>query len=102
MPKLFYSSSEVAEILDINISKVRFYEKAFNLNFQRSGRDRKITEKDIARLRSIIETKDKGNLTLTGTKRKLSNKTDANKNKNALIAKLQTIRAFLVETLDGL
>ena len=100
--KLFYNTSEVAEMLDINASKVRFYEKEFKLNFERSGRDRRITLKDIERLKKIIEEKEKGNLTLRGTHRKLNKKTDANKNKNALKAKLLTIKAFLTETLEDL
>ena len=98
--KLFYNTNEVAEILGINASKVRFYEKEFKLRFERVGRERKITQKDIDRLRQIIEEKTKGNLTLKGTHRRLNKKTDVNKNKNALKAKLLTIRAFLQETLD--
>lgn len=100
--KLYYNTSEVADMLDINASKVRFYEKEFKLNFERSGRDRRITLKDVERLKKIIEEKEKGSLTLRGTHRKLNNKTDVNKNKNALKAKLLTIKAFLIETLDEL
>lgn len=102
MAKLYYSTSEVAEMLDINASKIRFYEKAFRLNFERSGRDRKITMKEIDNLRKIISEKDKGSLTLEGTKKRLNNKTDINKNKNALKAKLLIIRAFLLEALEEL
>jgi DNA-binding transcriptional MerR regulator len=99
MTKLFYSTSEVAEMLDVNISRIRFYEKKFNLRFKRNGQDRQITEKDIEVLRDIILNADNGGLTLKGVKRKISNKSDQNKTKNALKAKLLTIRAFLVETL---
>ena len=99
MAKLFYSTSEVAEMLDVNVSRIRFYEKKFNLRFKRNGQDRQITEKDIEVLRDIILNADKGGLTLKGVKRKISNKSDENKTKNALKAKLLTIRAFLVETL---
>jgi hypothetical protein len=38
-------------------------------------------------------------LTLKGTHKKLNQKTDVNKSKNALKDKLLTIRAFLQETL---
>ena len=58
-----------------------------------------ITEKDIEILRDIIVNADRGGLTLKGVKRKISNKSDENKTKNALKAKLLIIRAFLVETL---
>jgi DNA-binding transcriptional MerR regulator len=99
MAKLFYSTSEVAEMLDVNVSRIRFYEKKFNLRFKRNGQDRQITEKDIEILRDIILNADRGGLTLKGVKRKISNKSDQNKTKNALKAKLLTIRTFLVETL---
>lgn len=87
-------------MLDVNVSRIRFYEKKFNLRFKRNGQDRQLTQKDIEMLRDIITNADKGGLTLKGVKRKISNKSDENKTKNALRAKLLTIRAFLVETLD--
>ncbi|MFY7909490.1 MAG: MerR family transcriptional regulator [Emticicia sp.] len=99
MTKLYYSTSEVAEMLEVNISRIRFYEKKFNLRFKRNGQDRQLTQKDIEVLRDIIVNADKGGLTLKGVKRKISNKSDENKNKNALKAKLLTVRAFLVDTL---
>ncbi|MBA4849779.1 helix-turn-helix domain-containing protein [Emticicia sp. BO119] len=97
--KLFYTTNEVAEILGVTASKIRFYEKKFRLRFERNGRDRKITKKDIDRLREIIEVKNAGTLTLKGTERKINKKTDLNKSKNALKTRLLTIRAFLQEAL---
>jgi excisionase family DNA binding protein len=100
--KLFYTTNEVAEILGVTASKIRFYEKNFKLRFERSGRDRKLTQKDIDKLREIIDVKSKGTLTLKGTERKINKKTDLNKSKNALKSRLLTIRAFLKETLNEL
>jgi DNA-binding transcriptional MerR regulator len=102
MAKLYYSTIETAEILGIESHTVRYYEKALKLNFARHGRDRKITLNDIEQLRAIISEKNKGNLTLKGARRKLNQKTDVNKTKNAIRAKLLTIKAFLVETLENL
>lgn len=98
--KLFYTTNEVAEILGVTASKIRFYEKKFKLRFERSGRDRKLTQKDIDKLREIIDVKSKGTLTLKGTERKINKKTDLNKSKNALKERLLSIRAFLKETLS--
>ena len=98
--KLYYKTSEAAEILGVEDHTVRYYEKEFKLNFVRHGRDRKITMKDIDKLRAIIEEKQKGTLTLKGTHKKLNQKTDVNKSKNALKDKLLTIRAFLQDTLN--
>ena len=100
--KLYYKTSEAAEILGVEDHTVRYYEKEFNLNFKRAGRDRQITMKDIDYLRNIIAAKSKGTLTLKGTHTQLNNKTDINKNKTALKAKLLTIKAFLQETLAEL
>ena len=97
--KLFYTTNEVADILGVTASKIRFYEKKFKLRFERSGRDRKLTQKDIDKLREIIEVKSSGTLTLKGTERKINKKTDLNKSKNALKTRLLTIRAFLEDTL---
>ncbi|MFD2522749.1 MerR family transcriptional regulator [Emticicia soli] len=100
--KLFYTTNEVADILEVTASKIRFYEKKFNLRFERYGRDRKLTQKDIDKLREIIDEKSKGTLTLKGTERKINKKTDVNKSKNALRSRLLTIRKFLQETLDDI
>ncbi|RYU95780.1 helix-turn-helix domain-containing protein [Emticicia agri] len=100
--KLFYTTNEVSEILGVTASKIRFYEKKFKLRFERNGRDRKLTQKDIDKLREIIEVKSKGTLTLKGTERKINKKTDLNKSKNALKTRLLTIRAFLQQTLNEL
>lgn len=102
MAKLFYSTIEAAELLGVESHTVRYYEKALKLRFARHGRDRKITLNDIEQLRLIITEKEKGNLTLKGARRKLNLKTDENKTKNAIRAKLLTIKAFLVETLENL
>ncbi|WP_337044820.1 MerR family transcriptional regulator [Emticicia sp. 17c] len=100
--KLFYSTNEVAEILGVKASKIRFYENKFKLRFERFGRDRKLTQKDIDKLREIINEKSKGNLTLQGTARRINKKTDLNKSKKALLGRLLTIRAFLQDTLQEL
>jgi DNA-binding transcriptional MerR regulator len=102
MAKLYYSTIEAAEILGVESHTVRYYEKTFRMNFIRHGRDRKITMQDIEYLKTIIQEKERGNLTLKGAHRKLNQKTDVNKNKNAIRAKLLTIKAFLVETLGNL
>jgi DNA-binding transcriptional MerR regulator len=93
--KLYYKTSEAAEILGVEDHTIRYYEKEFKLNFKRNGRDRQITMTQIEYLRNIIEEKSKGTLTLKGAHRKLNNKTDVNKSKNSLKTKLLSIREFL-------
>ena len=57
--KLYYKTSEAAEILGVENHTIRYYEKEFKLNFARSGRDRQITTKQIEFLRQIIDEKAK-------------------------------------------
>ncbi len=96
----YYSTSEAAKILNVHPAIIRRYEVEFDLEFHRVGRDRKLSEKDIEKLREIIKVTQKKNLTLKGAKMKLNNKTLKNKTKNALISKLKKIRAFLVASLE--
>ncbi len=95
----YYSTTEAAKLLNVHPAIIRRYEAEFDLDFHRVGRERKISEKDLERLREIINVTQKKNLTLKGAKVKLNNKTLKNKTKNALISKLKKIRAFLEASL---
>lgn len=104
--KLYYSISEVAELLNVNQSLIRFWEKEFNeflkTKKNRNGK-RMFTIKEINTLRTIYNlTKEKG-FTLQGARNYLhANKTSAEK--DAMIAQtLQNMKKFLLDlyqTLD--
>lgn len=59
---LYYSTSQVAKILDLTDSKVRYYTTEFKdiLNIQVYNKQRRFTKSDIDKLRFLVELKDSG------------------------------------------
>lgn len=100
MNKLYYSISEVSEILEIPVSKVRFWANTFSkkINPSRTTKgNRQFTQEDIETLRNIRFLVEERGLTLDGVKRELrSGNTSADKTVKALES-LKTIRAQLME-----
>ncbi len=76
MKKVYYSISEVAKILEIKSSVLRFWEKEFKeLKLKRSkGGRRFYKEKDIALLRKIKKLLYEDGLTIKGAKTALKKK----------------------------
>ena len=73
LDKLYYSIGEVADLLEINASNIRYWEKEFpKLKPKKSTRgNRKFTKEDILLLAAIKEwVKDKG-FTIDGARKKL-------------------------------
>lgn len=70
--KLYYSIGEVATIFSTTASRIRFYEEYFELGVGRNRKgDRRFTEKDICRVRYVIELIEEG-YTLNGIYKKLN------------------------------
>ncbi len=99
--KLYYSIGEVAQMLDVNASLLRFWEKEFpSLRPVKNKKgDRSYTRQDIDLLRRILYlTRDCG-FTLDGAREQL--KGGSTPNKNIQIAdRLTEVRSFLVELKD--
>ena len=96
--KLFYSIGEVAEMLEVNTSMLRFWETEFSeLRPLKNKRGiRSYTQKDIDLLRRIIYlTKDCG-LTLDGTRQQLRNGKTPDKQRQ-MVETLTEIKNFLLE-----
>ena len=77
--KLFYKISEVAEIFDINISAVRFWEKEFDILKPKKNKkgNRLFTHKDIENIKIIHYLLKEQGFTVEGAKKKLKeNKLD--------------------------
>lgn len=105
MEKLYYSISEVAEILGENISLVRFWSNNFKrfLKLSRSSKgNRQYTSEDITTLKEIhFLVKEKG-MTLEGAAKELSeHKGTVTKSVKALDC-LKEIRSQLVEIKQSL
>ncbi|MDD3195848.1 MAG: MerR family transcriptional regulator [Paludibacter sp.] len=97
MEKHFYSISEVAEMLGINQSNLRFWEKEFKQLRPRryKGGTRFYTAEDIATVKQIKYLVDVQKLTLDGVRQKLATKKDEVSKQQELIERLQAVRSDL-------
>lgn len=107
--KLYYTIGEVADMLDVNLSLIRFWEKefdVFNLKKNKKG-NRLFTAKDIDLLRKIHHLVKVKGFTLEGARKALKEgRAEAKKETVAApkgnaeaIEKLRSIRAELVSII---
>lgn len=102
--KLYYSIGEVAEILNVNASLIRYWEGQFDILKPKKNAkgDRFFTKEDIETLKVIYHlVRDKG-YTLEGAKTQLKSNLAEERKKFLLIEKLQRLRGFLVEIKEQL
>ena len=102
--KRYFTISEVAELLSVAPSLLRFWEGEFpSLRPKKNKKgDRQFTQKDIDHLRLIYElVKEKG-YTLQGAKDIIKSRQHVPPEKAELIASLQEIRQFLIQLRDSL
>ena len=97
--KLFYPIGEVAEMFNLSVSSIRYWEKEIDILKPKKNKkgNRMFTKKDVDNLRIIYHlTKERG-FTLEGAKKKLrENKADTIENIE-IINHLKNIRRFLTE-----
>tara|TARA_Y100000588_G_scaffold339210_1_gene381728 strand:+ start:368 stop:703 length:336 start_codon:yes stop_codon:yes gene_type:complete len=102
--KLFYPIGEVAQMFNVSVSSIRYWEKEFDILKPKKNKkgNRMFTKKDVDNLRIIYHlTKERG-FTLEGAKKKLrENKADTIDNIE-IINHLKNIRKFLVEFREEL
>ena len=104
LTKRYYSISEVAQMFEMNISKLRFWEEQFPTlepKRDRSG-DRKYTPDDIKHLREIVELVDGQGYTIEGAKKALENKKKKKNVNQSVIDKLDEIKSFMEYLRDSL
>jgi DNA-binding transcriptional MerR regulator len=102
--KLYYSIGEVAEMLEVPVSTVRFWENEFAIlkPMKNKKGNRLFTPQDIKNLRIIHHlVKDEG-MTLAGTKKKLSEKWDETDHKYEITESLEKIKAMLLDIKDNI
>ena len=102
--KLFYPIGEVAQMFEVSVSAIRYWEKEFDILKPKKNKkgNRMFTKKDVDNLKIIYHlTKERG-FTLEGAKKKLrENKADTIDNVG-IINHLKSIRQFLVEFREEL
>lgn len=104
LTKRYYSISEVAQMFEMNISKLRFWEEQFPTlepKRDRSG-DRKYTQDDIKLLQEIVELVDDQGHTIEGARKALENKKKKKNVNQSVIDKLDEIKSFMEYLRDSL
>ena len=102
--KKYYSIGEVAEMLNVATSLIRFWETEFDIINPKKNRkgNRQFTKEDIENVKLIYHlVKDRG-YTLQGAKALLKSSSNPLKHKMSNIDSLKKVRAFLVELKNQL
>lgn len=97
--KKYFSIGEVAEMLDVATSLIRFWESEFDIIKPKKNRkgNRQFTRDDIENVKLIYHlVKEKG-YTLQGAKDLLKNGNDVLKEKIEVIESLKKVKSFLKE-----
>lgn len=102
--KLYYSISEVAKMLNVNESQLRFWEKEFpQLAPKKAGRGiRQYREEDIETAKLIYHLVKEQGLTLPGARQRLKNNRENTLRNFELVEQLKNIRNELIHMRDAL
>lgn len=102
--KLYYSIGEVAEILDVNASLLRFWEKEFDIIApEKNAKGNRIyKEKDLKNLKLIHHLVKERGFTLEGAKRKIKDQHKALLEKSEMIDSLKHVKEMLLELKESL
>jgi len=102
--KLYYSIGEVAKILNVNVSLVRFWEKEFDILQPKKNKkgNRMFTVTDFENLKLIYHLVKERGFTLEGAKNKLKDNKEDTINNFEIVTRLKEIRSFLSDLKEGL
>jgi DNA-binding transcriptional MerR regulator len=102
--KLYYSIGEVAELLDVNTSLLRFWEKEFDIiKPQKNSKGNRIyKEQDVKNLKVIHHLVKERGFTLEGAKKKIKDQHKALLEKSEMIESLKQVKEMLLELKESL
>jgi DNA-binding transcriptional MerR regulator len=102
--KLYYSIGDVAEMLSVPVSTVRFWENEFEIlkPMKNKKGNRLFTPADIKNLRIIHRLVREEGMTLQGTKKKLEENWDETDYKFEITESLQRIKTMLIDIKDNM
>ena len=102
--KLYYSIGEISNILGIKPSKIRFWEKEFEiLNPQKNNKGiRRYTFKDLKKIKLIHHLLKEKKYTIVGAKKKINNNFEEIEKNLELIQRLKKIKSELIEIRENL
>ena len=110
LSKLYYSIGEVADLLNVNASLLRFWEKEFQFEISKKNAkwNRLFSVKEIEKINRIYHFVKIEGYTLDGAKKALKSKTvptiatETSSDHSAVIRKLEHIKARLVQLKSSL
>jgi DNA-binding transcriptional MerR regulator len=110
LSKLYYSIGEVAELLDVNASLLRFWEKEFKFEISKKNAkgNRLFSVKEIEKINRIYHFVKIEGYTLDGAKKALRSKivptisVETTTDQSAVIRKLEDIKARLIQLKTSL
>jgi DNA-binding transcriptional MerR regulator len=102
--KLYYSIGEVADVLGVNPSLIRYWEKEFSSLRPRKNRrgNRLFTQKEIDMLKYIYFLVKVQGHTLDGAKKLIKEKENETAHKFQALQTLEKLKSFLVELRNEL
>ena len=102
--KLYYSISEVADLIDEKASLIRYWENEFDeLKPQKNKKgNRMFTKEDIETVKLIYHLVKERGMTLKGAKQKLKENREETENNFEIVNRLQNIRQQLIDIRDGM
>ena len=102
--KLYYSIGEVAGMLEVPVSTVRFWENEFDILKPMKNKkcNRLFTQDDLKNLRIIHHLVKEEGMTLSGAKKKVTEKWDETDNKFEINESLQKIKSILLDIRDSI
>lgn len=97
--KLYFSIGEAAEILDVNTSLIRFWEKEFPILKPKKNKkgNRQFTKDDIENLKMIYHLVKERGFTLQGAKEKLKKGKTTTKKEVDIVESLERVKGFLLD-----
>lgn len=102
--KLYYSIGEVAEMMNVNASLIRFWEKEFDIIQPQKNKkgNRLFTAKDIENLKLIHYLVKERGFTLQGARQKLKDGKSAVERESEIADRLKKVREFLLDLKGNL
>ena len=102
--KLYYPIGEVAEMLEVPVSTIRFWENEFEIlkPMKNKKGNRLFTPADVKNLKILHHLVKEEGMTLSGAKKKLSGKWDDANYKYEINESLQKIKTILLDLRDSI
>lgn len=102
--KLYYSIGEVAEMLEVPVSTVRFWDNEFDVlkPMKNKKGNRMFTQPDVKNLKIIHHLLKEEGMTLNGVKKRLAGKWEEADYKYEINESLQKIKAILLDLRDSI